>query len=92
MALGRGKDEIIVMMGEEGMFHVLTLMLMSGSTTEAAAACLGRLAGTSDSAGREAQVISSELLRALAGWPVLPVHVRLQAESCTKCILLVACQ
>lgn len=54
--LGRGDDEIMAMMGEQGIFHILTTMLMYAPTTEPTSACLGRLAGTSDSAAREAQV------------------------------------
>ena len=56
VALGRGKADIIVMMGEQGIFHTLTMMLLSASTTEITASCLASLAGTSDTAGREAQV------------------------------------
>lgn len=60
--LGRGNDEIIAMMGEQGIFHILTTMLMYPPTTELTSACIGRLAGTSDSAAREAQVPDSIML------------------------------
>ena len=60
--LGRGNDDIKAMMGEQGIFHVLTTMLMYAPTTELTSACLGRLAGTSDSAAREAQVPQSIML------------------------------
>ena len=56
VALGRGRADIIVMMGEQGIFHVLTMMLMYNPTSEVTAGCLARLAGTCDPAGREAQV------------------------------------
>lgn len=56
VVLGQGVDLIIDMMGEQGIFHILTTILMYTPTTEVAAACLGRLAGTSDLAARDAQV------------------------------------
>ena len=56
VVLGQGVDDIIEMMGAQGIFHILTTILMYTPTTEVAAACLARIAGTSDLAAREAQV------------------------------------
>lgn len=58
VVLGQGDADIVVMMGEQGIFHVLTAMLMYAPTTELTSSCLARLAGTSDTAAREAQVSS----------------------------------
>lgn len=55
-ALGQDRADIIIMMGEEGIFHVLTKMLMYTPTSDVTAGCLAKLAGTCGPAGREAQV------------------------------------
>ena len=86
--VGQGVDDIIAMMGEQGLFHVLVTMLMYAPTTEVTSACLGKLAGTSDSAARQAQVPQFITLATLSQLCKLLSHYFMQAHVGVRVIKL----
>lgn len=94
--LGQSAEDIIAMMVEQGIFHILTTMLMYVPTTEVTSACLGRLAGTSDSAAHEAQVPHPIMLATLTQLCKLLshqiAHAWLQSQVCTSMYVLVLTQ